>query len=565
MLSPLLLLGLGCIFLGWNMPNHYPPYMSFHGELMPGVGMVLLWLGLVAARRSGRGALPLPKAACVWAAVGCIPLLQYASGMLMFRTDAALGVLYGAGMAASLYVGHLWSARVGVERVLRAVFLTVAVGAVAANVLALVQWLRLPVSGWWMMDRMGERPFGNLGQPNHFALMMLFGTIAVTALFEMRALRSPWIFAPLVAYMGLGVLISQSRAGALALMCVIACWLLTRRRVETRLRVPMVLVAAAIWLLLFVLLQRLQDILGLDAAVRETMTTGVRPVMWHHFWTAILAHPWLGYGFNQGVAAMAEVAAQWPPSPTHSTVYAHNFVLDLMVWGGIPLAVVLTGSLAFWLLAWLGRTGDGRLDRLRHLVFAIWLALVAQSLFEYPYAYAYFLIPAVLLAGAITLPPAGTGTSSTGCGYVAGKRALLLALVPAVLLATVVWDYSTLENDTRIARFARANYLDMPHHDFLDAPLVLDLLATMNKTTLFKLKAGMTQEQLEQLRKVARRVQNAAVQVDYAKALALNGHMDGALHELDNLRGLYDPEQYESIEKEWRDWLGEKDAKVPKL
>ena len=40
-------LGLVCVFLGWNMPNHYPPYPSFHGELMTGIGMVFIALGRV--------------------------------------------------------------------------------------------------------------------------------------------------------------------------------------------------------------------------------------------------------------------------------------------------------------------------------------------------------------------------------------------------------------------------------------------------------------------------------------------------------------------------------------
>jgi hypothetical protein len=104
----------------------------------------------------------------------------------------------------------------------------------------------------------------------------------------------------------------------------------------------------------------------------------------------------------------------------------------------------------------------------------------------------------------------------------------------------------------------------MPQHDFLTDPLALDVLSTMNETTLFKLKPHMTQEQLDQMRRVARRFQNVAVQIDYAKALALNGRMPEARHELDILRGLYDPPQYEAIEEQWRDWLDEKKAELSK-
>ena len=43
----LLLAGLTGLFLGWNMPNHYPPWPTFHGELAAALGMCLLFLGLL--------------------------------------------------------------------------------------------------------------------------------------------------------------------------------------------------------------------------------------------------------------------------------------------------------------------------------------------------------------------------------------------------------------------------------------------------------------------------------------------------------------------------------------
>ncbi len=415
------------------------------------------------------------------------------------------------------------------------------------------------------MELIDNRPYGNLAQSNHFGLMMVLSVIAATALYEMRVLSSGKVYSMVAGFFGWGVLMSQSRASAIALLCTVVCLYLTRRRVDTRLRLWPVLGGLVVWVLLWISMGQIQEFLGLnEKGFRNILDGGVRPAMWHHFWTSIMAHPWLGYGFNQGVAALAEVATQLPPSETRSTVYAHNFVLDLMVWGGIPLALILTGTLVAWMAGWLKKREDKEWQMQCHLVFAVWLALVIQSSLEYPYAYAYFLLPAALLAGVITpFPATAAAVGAPVRHYVASRWAMLLGAVTAALLGAVVWDYASLEGDFRMARFARQNYIGRPHHDYLTDPLVLDLLATMNQTALRKLSPGMTPDEIKQMHDIARRVQNPAVQIDYAKTLALNGRMPEAQHELDILRSLYSPSVFVSIDKEWKEWLADNKARLP--
>lgn len=404
------------------------------------------------------------------------------------------------------------------------------------------------------MPLIGSRPFANLAQSNHFGLLAVWGVVAATALFEMRVIRNVFVFVLVTAFLGYGILMSQSRAAALAFLLVIACWLATRRRVPTRLRPSLVLGALALWLLAYWQFDHAQELVLPYQTGRDRLDGGVRPAMWHHFLTAIAAHPWFGYGFNQGVAAMAEVATQLAPSDTRSTVYAHNFILDLAVWGGIPLALVLVSMLVYWVLGWLGTSGDPVWHQHRHLVFAIWLVLLTQSLLEYPYAYAYFLLPAALLAGVAADKHAEPNATSA----LPALSSMLVGGVALALLIAIVRDYAHLEEDFRQARFARANYLDRDHHDYLDKPWVLDLVATTNRTALRELQPGMKAAELGEMRSVARRVQNPAVQMDYAKALFLNGRPSEAQHELEILRSIYSPESFAAIEGEWRTWLAER-------
>lgn len=570
MRSFFLFLGLLCLFLSWNVPNHYPPYPSFHSELMAAVALVVLIAATTLKIGGGKGKpqarshdavqFALPRSALVFTFLALIPLTQLASGKLTFRADAGLGLIYTLGAATAVYVGSFWAAQVGREAALRSMFGTLVAGAVVANGFAFAQWLRLSDLGWWSMGLIDTRPYGNLAQSNHFGLLMTLGVVSAAALFELRALRSVPVFILLAGYLGWGILMSQSRAAALVFVLVVACWFLTRNRIQTCLRGSAVLGAFILWSVLYLQFDHIQNLVVPGSQLgRDRLDVGVRPAMWHHFVTAILAHPWAGYGFNQGVAAMAEVATQLQPSATRSTVYAHNFILDLAVWFGVPLAVVLSGSLAYWMAGWLRVTGDAAWQQHRVLVFAVWMALVTQSLLEYPYAYAYFLLPCCLLAGVVAVP----NLKPTAWSVVPAPSAWVLWAISLVLLFAIVRDYLHLEEDYRHTRFARANYNDRPHHDYLKTPWILDLLAVNNSSALREIKPGMLPKDIVEMRSIARRIQNPVSQIDYAKALALNGRRPEAQHELAILRSLYAPEVFAAIQREWESWLIDNAQRLP--
>jgi hypothetical protein len=569
------LAGLACLFAGWNMPNHYPPLPSFHGELATALGIVLLLLAVAwpssnfapASPMNGgaakaRRVLPFSASSRICLALALLPSLQYAAGMLFFRGDAALALLYGGGLALGLYVGYLWAAQLGAERVLKMLFVTIVLGGVVANAFALAQWLRLGAISWWAVELIDERPFANFAQPNHYGLMMVVSIVAVTALYEMRVLRHRFSYALALAFFGWGELISQSRASSLALLSVALCWLLTRRRAPTRLQTNEVILALVIWCLLYLQLEAIQNALYGNEASIKSLEIGTRQWMWPRFLAALMDHPWLGYGFNQGGVALADAAARTPSPVTTATTYAHNFLLDLMIWAGIPIGVGIVVALLAWMRTWLKSGSDGKTQAQHCWVFAFWLALLVQSMFEYPYAYAYFLLPAALLAGAITPLPSRPPSQGT-VTYRPGGVVILPAGLLVALLAAVTWDYWAIEDDYREVRFTRLNFVDQPKHDFQRKPLVLDQIASVAKTALFKLKPDMPADEIAALHATARRFQSISTQIDYAKALALNGQSALAEQELEIVRSNYSPANYVAIRNEWQAWLSEKRLKSP--
>ncbi len=563
-------LGLAGLFLGWNAPNHYPPWPAFHLELFAGLGLCLLgaasFAGPLLARLAGKSLpaadqpgqivrLPLPLSARIWLLAALWPVLQFLTGGLVFRGDALVGLLYGLGVVMSLYVGHLWAAQQGTSRVLQALWLTLVVAALAANGLAIVQWLRLTAPGWWAMELIDHRPYANLAQPNHFGLLMVMAIIAVTALFEMGAVRQRWVQGLAVAFFGWGVLISQSRASTLALAALVVLWLLTRKRAPTRLRLVDLAAAALLWMALILALEALQQLLFLSpaSAVAAAPDGEPRQWIWLHYWAAILERPWGGYGFNQGVAAMAAVAAQVHPS--RNVVFAHNMLLDLMTWIGIPLAVTMTVALFVWMLGWLRKVPDPLLMTQRHGVFAIWLVLVTQSMLEFPYAHAYFLLPAALLAGAITAGPHQTVPRVTGAIPRASRWVTALAAGATLLLGVTIWEYFGIESDFRLLRFERANFSGNAEHEPLQRPWVLDQLVALNASARLQIRPGMSVRELEQLAILARRFHILSTRLDYAKALALNGKLAQAQAELQIIRSVHHPLTFRPIERRWQDWL----------
>ena len=406
------------------------------------------------------------------------------------------------------------------------------------------------------MELIDHRPFASLGQPNHFGLLMVMAIVAVTALFESRVLTSRWTHGVAMLFFSAGVLISQSRASMLALLVIVACWLATRRRVPTRLRLGDVLLATFACLLAAQALEPLQQLLLLQATEVRTVTeVGPRQEIWLHFWAAILEHPWLGYGFNQSVRALAEVATQ--VSPSRNVIFAHNLLLDLMTWVGIPLALLLALALGAWLLGLLRRTADPSLMAQRHGVFAIWLALLVQSMLEFPFAHAYFLLPAALLSGAVMTPVPSAGHSVAPGPLRPSRFMAAVAIATAALFAVTSWEYFQIEDDFRFSRFERANFSAMPDHTHFEKPWVLDQLAALNASARIRIAPGLSPEEMQSLKALARRFHMLSTRLDYAKALALNGKAEEAEAELRVIRSVCHARQFLKVEREWRAWLQE--------
>lgn len=529
--------GLLAVF-AWLAPNHYPPWTSFHSEAAAFAALVVLGLATGLGARRWQP----PPAALVWLlALLALIGLQHAAGLIASRGDALLSSLYLVGFGLSLWLGRLVGAGEHRADALAGFAAVLVAAACVSTYVALLQWLGRESTWGILAAQRGPdmRPFGNFGQPNHLATFTLMGCAFAALLYTQRRLR-PWQLWVLLAWLSLGLTLSESRSGRLSALAM-GLFLLWRSR-DRALRC----LRQAVWgwwgLLLAMSwgVPRLAEALLLQTGRSATMTRDdARTVMWAQMWDAVQQSPWWGYGWRQTIVAQKSAVLAHPGEL--ATDYAHNVLLDVMLWVGIPLALLLIGATAWWLfrLAQRGRTLPATL-----LVASI-IPFLVHSQFEFPFAYAYFLFPVGWVLGLLmgcgqAQRPGPPARAASWPRPVFG--AVLLGF--AGLCAGVAHEYLLAEEDYRVMRFELRKVGERPASYEAPHLVLLTQLDDLLRAGRMVPHAGMSESDLDLLRRVNQSQGWATLHLSYAVALALNGRPQEAALELQRLRALHGKSSY---------------------
>ena len=474
-------------------------------------GLLACFATWLSRRKHG---LAIPVLACIALLAALIPLVQHAFGLVQFMGDAVLASLYMLGFALALIAGCNATAVWGSARSHEAFAWVVLVGALMSAWLSLYQWQDLDYFGLYVSRlSVGMRPFANLNQPNHLATLLVLGLIATACLYDARRIGTVGRLA-LVALFGFTHAATGSRTGLLeiAIVGVMLLWL--RERLMRRLRFRSALTAIVIVMALQLAWVSLREA-SVQPAGRETaemMSAGTRAPHWVSMLDSIGRRHWLGYGWGQGAAAQRDVSIDHPPA-TELFDYGHNLVLDLLLWNGVPLGMLLVGVFAAWFIAALRRASDST----TLLALASVVALFVHSMLEYPLYYSYFLIPVGLLMGGISamaMPRAIVKTPSWfGLSLIAAAGSLLIL---------VTHDYLGIAEDIEALRFERARIrLDLPAHT-LSNPYLLTHLGAYTRFARKPEAPGMSAAELDAMEAVVQRFPSGPNTVRYAAALAVN-------------------------------------------
>lgn len=550
-------LALALVPAAWLLPNHYPPWVSAWQE---GLAIALLALAALACRWRGE----LPR---LWLAAGLVALgsiaAQAALGRITFTGDALMAALYiglfllaiavgdavlrtPAGAAGQAAQDATRTAAPGADSALTLVMLGTVAGATVSVGIALVQWTDISFARLWIADLPPEgRPFSNIAQPNNFSTAAFLGLAALATLREAGRIGSTgfWLGA---AFMLLGMVMSGSRMAWVHLAIAVSLCLWFGRRAGMKLRavqaVALVLLALAVqaaW-------SPMDDALARksDRPLDEKLSAGARPALWADAVAAIAREPVWGHGWQQIGAAQQSIALDRPPVAAfiHHVDHAHNIVLDLLLWAGIPVGGLIALLCAAALWRQLRRLRDPR---------AVWLmagvlALVAHGMVELPLEFAYFLVPLGVALGMVH-------AMSTSASAVRLPRWALSAsgAALAVMVTVVSVDYLKAEESFRMARLETARI--GTDRIVSQAPdlLLLDQLEAFLRFVRNEARPGMTPAELEQMGQVARRFGFAPALFRYALALGLNGKPQEAARTLQLICHIHSRKRCQEAREAW--------------
>lgn len=535
----MLALGLVAICLAFLLPGHYAPWVSFQQQWVAALGAAIVGLGVVL--HGGSTSTRWPMLAWVALATALVPLLQTMVGQIGFVSDGVLASLYLVGFALSVVAG----ASVVVARraeLLEGLCAALFVAALVSTGLALYQWLRLGASLYVVDLPPGARPFANLAQPNHLATLLALGVAALLHWYEGRRIGG-WTAAVAVAWLGLGMLMTQSRTAWLFVVLTVIAWATFRRKARLRLPLVAVVGGALAFFLAVLLWGTVSDAMDVSSqALEGRLAAGPRTLLWPILVDAVRQAPWFGYGWNQvGLAQQAVALAH--PRANYWFTDSHNLFLDLVLWNGLPLGLLFSGLLALWLY----RQTRACTDPERWALLLAVSALFLHAMLEYPHDYTYFLLPIGLIMGMLDATDQSTRIQ------VLPRSALAVPLV--LTMAMLGWigvEYMRVEEAARQLRFVAARIgLDRVSAAPVPKVWLLDGLREGHRYAITEAHHDMSTAELGWMRKVAQHNASAPILLRYAVAAGLNGQSRQALNTLGILCKMNLPARCAEARAEW--------------
>lgn len=502
--------------LGWLLPNHYRPWLSFHTDAW--IAMTLSLAALAVIVRMNKliawHTLPLLVALLV-----LLPWVQYGAGMVQLAGTAWIASLYLLGFLLALLVGAKWEAE-SPDQLLDGLLLAIGLAALLSVGLQLQQWLAVDGLELWTMGGGPERPHANLGQPNQLGTLLLWGVLAA-AWGMLRGYLGGRTALLMVLFLLFGLALTRSRTAWIAVvLLVVASWLW--RRLWSSPKVPWIVTGLGLYFGACVLgLGWFSQIslVGLPPEVGDytRMSSEVRPLVWAAFLDAIWQQPLWGYGWGQVVLAQMGVATVHPYLQG-AYLYSHNLFLDLILWCGIPVGVLTSMTLLLWF--WRQLLGVGNAG---NAVLMLFLLVVGNhALLELPLYHAYFLLPVGLVMGTLNVRLDVRPVLQTGRWLL-----VVLCLGGMVLLAVLVRDYARVEQSYQDLRMEWSGIkLKAP----TSSPNALLLTQWNNyiRYARFEPTTGLSIETLNWMRHMTGMFPNVVFFNKLAMALAMNHQADEA-------------------------------------
>lgn len=387
------------IEFSWLSPFQTYPWVSFFGEFASFCSALSIFSLFLNKK------IIIPKIQLYMLPIVFTPLLQWVVGLITEFGHAWLVFNYLYIFWIMIIIGFNLSLKLeSREKAMDGICILFLFGAIISSIFAIVQWLNLEELVTGVIPLAGNRPYANFAQPNNLATFLVLGLMGALYFYE-KGKRSFLLIIPSSFLIIFTICLTQSRTSWIICFFLYFYWIYKYKKNQARLKFKKLL----LWCLMFLLLSLyiiptlniflininiINKINNIDISSR--VSSGYERIeIWLQLLHAIIERPWIGYGWNQTGVAWVE-SLQWNTIPVWFNS-AHNLFLDIVIWNGIPIGIIIIFSMTAWLL-WLNNRATDIISIIGLMMIG---SIIIHSMLEFPQNYAYFLLPTGFLLGVV--------------------------------------------------------------------------------------------------------------------------------------------------------------------
>ncbi|HCW4235554.1 TPA: O-antigen ligase C-terminal domain-containing protein [Acinetobacter baumannii] len=522
---------LAAILLGsaWLSPFHYSPWVMFSSEVSTfGAGLCVL-ISLLQQN------IKIPRAQILLLPFTLIPIVQWGCGLVFDLSTALLSTFYLLGFWFMVLAGYNLSLdQKKRDQIFSGFSLLVIITSLFTSLIAIFQWLNIESHLIYTLHLIGNRPYGNFGQPNNMATFLIIGLLGCLYLYEKNKV-TVWLLLPSALIILFTIALSQSRTSWIVFPFLFIYWVVKQFGKQKRFR----FVQGLLWCLAFFLIAGLilpyitqfiefstnTEITETSSFVARAGSGHERIGMWIQILHAIAQQPWLGYGWSQTSVAVVD-------SIQYGTVHvwfnsAHNVLLDIIIWNGIPIGIVIIAYFTCWFL-WLNQQAK---ETISIIAIMMVCTVLIHTMLEFPQRYAYFLLTCGFLLGIIQ------AQTPVLKGIVLNKQVLRLIWGVSLILLLAIWrDYNVYVTNSNLLFKNK-----QPNAEVLGSNQIFVLTQFEQRLKWIEMKPETTLSDAD-LAVWGNFVKNKATPYNlrkYAQLLAYNGKVEQAEQQIFILQHLY--------------------------
>lgn len=372
-------------------PIHTLPWVGFFSEFSCYIAGWLLTLSLCFFKNK------IPVDIIPFVIILLVPLMQYIFGEIFFFSNFFFSTISLFYFLLMLIVG--FNSKIRNFNIIMYLAVFFIISGLFSSLIAIIQWVGLSENKLFIMGLVGNRPYGNMAQPNHLATFLCVSLLSLWYLFEKYKINQ-FTLSFFSIFISTSILLTQSRTAWIILLLFLMFLSIGIKKYNLRLSMKNIGFLSIFIIFFCISLPYFNLILSSNFNIINTVglidraTTGYQRLeIWNQMIHAITEEPWHGYGWNQTTAAQFRVIdsihnKEWVTS-------AHNLILDIFVWCGIPLGLLIVSYFVYLYIKIIFSISD--LESI--FCFLAISSILIHSLLEFPLYYSYFFIPFSLFLG----------------------------------------------------------------------------------------------------------------------------------------------------------------------